>query len=114
MSATKTAPHTELRETMITLLRRVGVQNKKRSDARNRNHEEDFFVAHHLFRKNRKTTFRDDAPSVLGRPGSDLLFQALRLSTIGAEGFDVRVRDGFGSHYFRDVELDNGHRFRYI
>jgi hypothetical protein len=26
--------------------------------------------------------------SVLGRPGSDLLFQALRLSTIGAEDFD--------------------------
>jgi len=57
MSATKTAPHTELRETMITLLRRVGVQNKKRSDARNRNHEEDFFVAHHLFRKTGRPLF---------------------------------------------------------
>ena len=34
--------------------------------------------------------------SVLGRPGSDLLFQALRLSTIGAEEFDGRVRDGIG------------------
>jgi hypothetical protein len=34
--------------------------------------------------------------SVLGRPGSDLLFQALRLSTIGAEGFNGRVRDGNG------------------
>jgi hypothetical protein len=34
--------------------------------------------------------------SVLGRPGSDLLFQALRLSTIGAEDFDGRVRDGIG------------------
>ena len=33
---------------------------------------------------------------VLGRPGSDLLFQALRLSTIGAEDFDGRVRDGIG------------------
>ena len=34
--------------------------------------------------------------SVLCRPGSDLLFQALRLSTIGAEEFDGRVRDGIG------------------
>jgi hypothetical protein len=34
--------------------------------------------------------------SVLGRPGSDLLFQALRLSTIGAEEFNGRVRDGNG------------------
>jgi hypothetical protein len=34
--------------------------------------------------------------SVLCRPGSDLLFQALRLSTIGAEDFDGRVRDGIG------------------
>src|SRR6516162_6565518 len=34
--------------------------------------------------------------SVLRRPGSDLLFQALRLSTIGAEDFDGRVRDGIG------------------
>jgi hypothetical protein len=34
--------------------------------------------------------------SVLGRPGGDLLFQALRLSTIGAEDFDGRVRNGIG------------------
>jgi hypothetical protein len=34
--------------------------------------------------------------NVLGRPGSDLLFQALRLSTIGAGKFNGRVRDGFG------------------
>ena len=34
--------------------------------------------------------------SVLGRPGSVLLFQVLRLSTIGAEDFDGRVRDGIG------------------
>jgi hypothetical protein len=33
---------------------------------------------------------------VLGRPGSDLLSQALRLSTIGATGFNGRVRDGIG------------------
>jgi hypothetical protein len=34
--------------------------------------------------------------SVLRRPGSDLLSQALRLSTIGAEGLNGRVRDGIG------------------
>ena len=33
---------------------------------------------------------------VLGRPGSDLLFHALRHSTIGAEEFNGRVRDGIG------------------
>ena len=39
---------------------------------------------------------RDEKISVLGRPGSDLLFQALRLSTIGAEEFNGRVRYGNG------------------
>ena len=34
---------------------------------------------------------------VFGRPCSDLLSQALRLSTIGAEEFDGRVRHGIGS-----------------
>src|ERR1700684_4338491 len=34
--------------------------------------------------------------SVLCRPGSDLLFRVLRRSTIGAEGFHGRVRDGIG------------------
>jgi hypothetical protein len=34
--------------------------------------------------------------SVLGRLGSDLLFQVLRLSTIGAGEFNGRVRDGIG------------------
>ncbi len=33
---------------------------------------------------------------VLGRTGSDLLFQVLRLSTIGAGEFYGRVRDGIG------------------
>src|SRR5690349_16220718 len=44
-----------------------------------------------ILSENRKTTFRDHALSVLGRSGSVLLFQALRLSTIGAEDFDGRV-----------------------
>src|SRR4249919_2933727 len=39
---------------------------------------------------------RHEEESVLGRPGSDLLFQVLRLSTIGAGEFDGRVRDGIG------------------
>lgn len=34
---------------------------------------------------------------VLRRPGDDLLSQVLRHSTIGAEAFDGRVRDGIGS-----------------
>src|SRR5215207_1635793 len=43
-----------------------------------------------------KQKHRDEEISVLGRPGSDLLFQALRLSTIGAVEFNGRVRDGNG------------------
>ena len=34
--------------------------------------------------------------SVLGRPGGDLLSRVLGRSTIGAEGFHGRVRDGIG------------------
>ena len=34
--------------------------------------------------------------SWLGGPGGDLLSRALRRSTIGAEGFHGRVRDGIG------------------
>ena len=33
---------------------------------------------------------------VLGRSGNDLLSRALRHSTIGAEAFNGRVRDGIG------------------
>ena len=57
---------------------------------------EEGFCLRMILSENRKTTFRDHAASVLGRPGSVLLFQALRLSTIGAEDFDGRVRDGIG------------------
>ena len=39
---------------------------------------------------------RPAACAVLRRPGSDLLSHALRRSTISAEGFHVRVRDGIG------------------
>ena len=34
--------------------------------------------------------------SVFRRPGDDLLFRVLRRSTIGAEAFNDRVRDGIG------------------
>ena len=44
---------------------------------------------------NRRADIRDEKHA-FGRPGSDLLSQALRLSTIGAEGFNGRVRDGIG------------------
>ena len=43
-----------------------------------------------------KIDHRDEGISVLGRPGSDLLSQVLRLSTIGAGEFYGRVRDGIG------------------
>ena len=33
---------------------------------------------------------------MIGGPGGDLLFRTLRCSTIGAEGFHGRVRDGIG------------------
>src|SRR5215203_7133900 len=36
----------------------------------------------------------------LGRPGSDLLSRALRHSTIGAESFHGRVRNGIGCSPF--------------
>ncbi len=38
----------------------------------------------------------------LGWPGDDLLSRALRQSTIGAEVFDGRVRDGIGSGHFAE------------
>jgi hypothetical protein len=37
-----------------------------------------------------------EAIVVLGRPGNDLLSRVLRHSTIGAEAFNGRVRDGIG------------------
>src|SRR3979411_3161046 len=39
---------------------------------------------------------RTEGVFVLGRPGSDLLSQGLSHSTIGAEEFNGRVRDGIG------------------
>ena len=43
-----------------------------------------------------KRAFRCLLFRALGRPGGDLLSHALRRSTIGAEGFHDRVRDGIG------------------
>jgi hypothetical protein len=45
-----------------------------------------------LFMKNVKKGYL----TVLGRPGSDLLFRVLGRSTIGSEAFNDRVRDGIG------------------
>src|SRR3984893_6206149 len=39
---------------------------------------------------------RGESWGVIGGPGGDLLFRTLRCSTIGAEGFHGRVRDGIG------------------
>jgi hypothetical protein len=44
----------------------------------------------------KKTATCKEEPFVLGRPGSDLLSQGLSHSTIGAEEFNGRVRDGIG------------------
>jgi hypothetical protein len=41
-------------------------------------------------------TRKEEFQLVLGRPGSDLLSQGLSHSTIGAEEFNGRVRDGIG------------------
>ena len=38
----------------------------------------------------------DNVPAPAAMPGDDLLFRALRQSTIGAVGFHGRVRDGIG------------------
>ena len=44
--------------------------------------------------------YRVEGIPVLNRPGSDLLSQVLRHSTIGAEAFNGRVRDGIGFRRF--------------
>ena len=36
---------------------------------------------------------------IISRPGGDLLSRALRQSTIGADAFDGRVREGIGSGF---------------
>jgi hypothetical protein len=48
----------------------------------------------------RKANILKRSSSAFGRPGNDLLSQVLRHSTIGAEAFDGRVRDGIGSCHF--------------
>src|SRR4029077_16105915 len=44
----------------------------------------------------RRSIILPEETFALGRPGSDLLSRALRHSTIGAEGFHGRVRNGIG------------------
>ncbi len=48
---------------------------------------------------------------VFGRPGSDLLSRALRQSTIGAEAFHDRVRDGIGCSHFAITTRSAKHIF---
>src|SRR6266404_9012057 len=56
--------------------------------------------------------------AAFGRPGSDLLSRALRRSTIGAEGFHGRVRDGIGCVAPRcghqAIETQPGHERRLL
>ena len=49
---------------------------------------------------------------VLGRLGGDRLSHALRRSTIGAEGFHVRVRDGIGCFTFAVTTKPSKNRAR--
>src|SRR4051794_6527295 len=49
---------------------------------------------------------------VLGRPGSDLLSQGLSHSTIGAEEFNGRVRDGIGLRLFARATRPAKHKER--
>ena len=48
--------------------------------------------------------------SLVGRPGSDLLSRVLRRSTIGAEGFHGRVRDGIGCGALAMTTRSSGRR----
>ena len=48
------------------------------------------------WKKRRENMFHHKEAFVLGRPGDDLLSRVLRHSTIGAEAFNGRVRDGIG------------------
>src|SRR5581483_1872018 len=50
----------------------------------------------HLWRPYSESDHRVEEISVFGRPGSDLLSRVLRRTTIGAEEFNGRVRDGIG------------------
>jgi hypothetical protein len=50
--------------------------------------------------------------SVLCGPGGDLLSRVLRQSTIGAEAFDGRVRDGIGSYRLAEGHQAGKEQFR--
>ena len=46
------------------------------------------------------------------RPGSDLLSRALRQSTMGAKGFNVRVRNGIGWDTFAITTKSSKHHLK--
>ena len=52
--------------------------------------------SHHPFARRHSTVVIVKEAFVLGRSGNDLLSRVLRHSTIGAEEFNGRVRDGIG------------------
>ena len=47
---------------------------------------------------------------MIRRPGSDLLSRVLRQSTMGAKGFNVRVRNGIGWDTFAITTRSSNHR----
>lgn len=57
---------------------------------------------------NKKNSFR----MMFRRPGSDLLSRALRQSTMGAKGFNVRVRNGIGWDTFAITTRSSKHHLK--
>ena len=74
----------------------IACRSTKRSSSGNRTWRSKNKTRRGFPRRVLQIDHRDEKFFVLGRPGSDLLFQALRLSTIGAEEFNGRVRYGNG------------------
>lgn len=57
---------------------------------------------------NKKNSFQ----MMFRRPGSDLLSRALRQSTMGAKGFNVRVRNGIGWDTFAITTRSSKHHLK--
>ncbi len=51
---------------------------------------------------------------IFSRPGSDLLFHTLRCSTISAEAFNGRVRDGIGFRRFAIATKPAKDKIKYL
>ena len=97
IKASTTRPH--LRDGYVTSMLRFGKarQTKHRTNPGRKKPPRKTRRLLFLLRSLRRAFIhRDEEISVLCRPGSDLLFQVLRLSTIGAGKFNGRVRNGIG------------------